>query len=157
LALALNQPQRASQAYQEALRLNPADWSAMAGLAGILVAQKRFPKAQRWLDRALVAGGPEAPIWETWGRLMQAQGDWSLAARYYREAVGADPSWWKPHYDLAEVALHAHRVREASRQLRSALAENPGSSQAWLLLQTLPGAFKRLPADSRSGGPERAG
>jgi len=141
LAASLGRSSLARSAYQRAVELNPGGWSAMDGLAQLDVASKHYIQAARWLERAMAAGGPEAPTWQIWGSMAQAEGNWSLATRYYHQAEVADPAWWQPHYDLARAALRRHRVAFAGRQLRAALADDPGSSQAWLLLQSLPSAL----------------
>lgn len=138
LAKSLGRAKLAAQAFSRAIRLNPASWASMDGLAGLSLSQGRYRVAVRWLERALAAGGPEALTWQEWGQVAEAQGNWPLAGRYYREAQAAAPSWWRPHYDLAELAMHRGQIGRARRELRIALVTNPGSSQAWLLLQSLP-------------------
>ncbi len=129
----------AVSAYRRALAVNPADWRALDGLAALEVGAHQYALAQRWLKRSLMAGGPQALTWELSGELQQAEGNATLAIRFYRQAMVADPAWWKPHYDLAVMALRQGKVVAASDQLRSALNRNPTSAQAWLLLQRLPG------------------
>ena len=126
-------------AYRRALAINPADWMALDGLAALDVNTHKYALAQNWLAQAMTAGGPQALTWEVSGELQQAEGDSTLATRFYRQAMVADPSWWKPHYDLAVLAYRKGKVVAAENQLRSALNRDPASSQAWLLLEKLPG------------------
>ncbi len=139
LAAHVGDDRMALTAYRRALTINPADWMALDGLAAFDVGTHKYTLAQSCLERAMTAGGPQALTWEISGELQQAEGNWALAARFYRQAMVADPSWWKPHYDLAVMAYRRGKLVAAGNQLRSALNRDPASSQAWFLLEKLPG------------------
>ncbi|CAB1128748.1 TPR_REGION domain-containing protein [Candidatus Hydrogenisulfobacillus filiaventi] len=138
LALKAGQPVLAQQAVAAVLARHPADAEARVLQAQLAERAGDRAAAVRALEAALLAGGPQGPVYEAWGRLYQAEGRWNLAAAYYLDAQAAAPGWWRPPYDLAVVAVHQGRTARAVTDLKAALADNPLAGAAWTLLDRLP-------------------
>ncbi|SMC06551.1 Tfp pilus assembly protein PilF [Sulfobacillus thermosulfidooxidans DSM 9293] len=138
LALSTHHLRTASTAFHEALSHDPTNWTAYVGLGQAAIAQHQPNLAQVDATKALEFGGPQGPVFDLDGQVNQLKGNWNNAATFYRDAIAANPNWWQGYYDLAVVEVHWGEVSLAEQNLRQALSDNPGSSSAWLLLQSLP-------------------
>lgn len=155
MAVAAGDGSEARRAFRGALHVNPAAWQAWDGLALEDVAHGRYLEATVDIRRALAIAGPQGETYEAFGRLAESQRNLVAARRYFLDAAQTDPGWWRPHYDLARLDLQARRPGRAGAQLRAALSDDPGSAEAWLLLQRLPTAMKAWARQAASKRPRR--
>lgn len=140
LSLSTHHLTQAEMAFHQALKHNGASWQAYVGLGQVALDRHDVKNAQVDARQALAFGGPEGPVFDLDGHINQMLGNWKNAASFYRNAIASNPSWWQGYYDLAVVEVHWGETASAEANLRQALTDNPESSQAWLLLQSLPQA-----------------
>jgi len=146
--LALEEGQRAlaEKVFQSALAHHPGDWVAATGLATLDIGERRWTAAARLLRQALLWGGPEGLIYDTWGQYYWASGNAATAAAYYADAASANPAWWQPYYHLAEVELKLGQTQEALSNLQQAISLAPGEGKVWHLYRAVAATVPPTPS-----------
>jgi len=123
----------ARMALETALRLNPANTSALRSLAALQTAEGRFPDAMKTWQKIVDAGALTFADLPTYARLAAETQDWEITKRLVDATkVGGSPAL--PHllqaelssirgdHDDAERSLRAAYSLEGGRETRSALA-----------------------------------
>src|SRR5262249_33292637 len=144
-------PQRAVAAFERVLQLDP-ELSAMPAsrklfwnqLADDLIECGRIEDAGRYLDRALAAG-PNAELIDLIGYTHFLRGDLEAAERLYRQAAEMDATLYRPHLNLAKLALQQRRQDEALQQLDQARQLAP---RRYGVLYSLALLYKQLGRDA---------
>ncbi|MDA8193344.1 MAG: tetratricopeptide repeat protein [Thermaerobacter sp.] len=140
MAQAMGSLATAQRYYQRALAINPGTWQAWDGQAQIAMQWHEDTAAETDVQRALLAGGPEGPTFDMFGRLAMQAGQWQTAATYFRDAQSANPGWWQGYYDLAQVDFHWGETARGQSALHSALNADPTQAKVFQLLESYPTA-----------------
>lgn len=130
---------QAAAAFRHALALNPGSWMAWDGLGLLAVSGQAWQKAWSDAERALTAGGQQAPTLDLMGRVLYGQGDANDALTYFTDAEEIESTWWQSYYDAGRAELALGNRRSALKDLNRATALNPGAGQAWQLAQAVKG------------------
>ena len=93
--------ERAIEAYQQALELNPQAAGALVNLGTIYYRQRRFPEAEQHYLEA-IAADPGYPLAQfNLGNLCDEQGRMEEAVEHYRRALTLNPNYADAHFNLA--------------------------------------------------------
>jgi tetratricopeptide (TPR) repeat protein len=119
-------PQRAVASFEQVLRLDP-EFREMPASRQLfwdqftddLIECGRIEDAGRFLEQALAAG-PNAELTDRLGYTYFLRGDLDEAGRCYRRAAESDRSLYRPHLNLAKLALQRRDRDEALRELNQA-------------------------------------
>ncbi len=84
----------------------------------------RIEDAGRHIERAL-ADGQDADLMDELGFIYFLRGDLEEARRCYRQAIEWDPSFYRPHLNLAKLDIQLRRREDALRELNQARALAP--------------------------------
>ena len=113
---ALGDTPAAQSAFEQALKLDPRDFTANLYLGAIKLKQRDLDTARPMLELALQLQ-PNSPM----ARLQMAKldgmtGKYSEAAGTLEELEKADPSWLDPHVELAAIYYKLHRPDDGQRE-----------------------------------------
>ena len=126
------------QAYQEAIRLDPACARAYAGLATAYLAMAHsdsppddvFPLARAAAMQALKIDPDSAEAWTARGRQLQlGEWDWAGSEQALRRAVALNPSLADAHFALAHLLVTTGRFAPGLAAARTARELDPLSPQ----------------------------
>jgi tetratricopeptide (TPR) repeat protein len=93
--------ERAVEAYQKVLELNPSAAGALVNLGTIYYRQRRFDEAEKYYVRAIEAD-PLYPLAQfNLGNLFDEQGRWKEAHDHYKRALALNPQYGDAHFNLA--------------------------------------------------------
>jgi tetratricopeptide (TPR) repeat protein len=135
-------------AFGEALRRNPKDSRALAGLARCSGRLGRYEAALSWYDQALAQTPNDARLWSGRAIALYRRGDLPQAAASFRRAVEIDPRYAAAWRNLGVVLAKLGQPTEAARAYRRALAANPHDERARRLLERVePNPRPPLPED----------
>ena len=128
--MAMAQPHRAAEAYQEALQADQDRQSSALRLAESLLQGRRFAHAVEACDWLLARWPADATAWIVRGNACYALGDLEDAARCYGAAGDADPGLAEAH-DNQGLALAALGRPDAAVEAHArAIAARPGFALA---------------------------
>jgi tetratricopeptide (TPR) repeat protein len=124
-------PDKAESAYREAVRLMPDDDLPLDRLAGLLVAQRRYPEAEQ-LSRQLVSMAPdESRTWANHGVTLRGIGKHDEAKSVLEKAIQLDPRYAFAWHHLGHVLSDLKRPKEAEEAFRKAIELDPKDGCAW--------------------------
>jgi tetratricopeptide (TPR) repeat protein len=113
----------ASKDYEEAVRRDPFNRSAMLGWARTLAQHHQYDE-QKFL--AAYQANPSSPrLLVDWGSALAAAGHRDLARKKYERARQLNPSWPIPYYSLGKLAAEQKEYRQALDQYAEALRRDP--------------------------------
>jgi len=122
--------------YTRALELNPSDVDAITGLATAQLDMGKTAEAEETLNKALQRLPRAAVLYQAYGAMLlwgegrdnpEIEG---RALQLLRQAEALDPSLAEPHYQLGKWALREGNLRDASRELETAVKLDPDSSKS---------------------------
>lgn len=90
--LALNAPDKARSAFQEAVRLDPASPNALLGQARMAVGDKQFDTAQELASRVQKDHPNNGDAWAVLGEIARLKGDYPRAKQNFDKAVDLSPT-----------------------------------------------------------------
>ena len=115
------QLEEAERAYNEALRVNPMDRSAMNNLVVLYEQMERHSEAERWLVRLRRYRNRNPYYHESLGEEALAAGDLDAAYEHYREAWRLQPQDGRLAYSLGLVQSQRGNLKAAEKLLRQAV------------------------------------
>jgi tetratricopeptide (TPR) repeat protein len=148
LALELGHWRLAASTFEAALKLHPTDWVAAVGLGRVGIRHHDWQAALRNLHNALLWGGPRGPVYDAFGEYYWRKLNYAAAGYYYADAQSADPGWWQPYYDLAQVDLKLGEPSAALNNLATALRLSPTQSEVFQQYQEVKQSMARPTAQS---------
>lgn len=113
----------AAEAYAIAVKLDPTDFLARAGLAQALERLGRFDAAMAEVDRVLALAPDHALSRLQKGRLLERIGDDTKAIEQYRHALAAEPSYTEARFLLANSLMRRGRAAAAASEYEVAASE----------------------------------
>jgi len=117
LALEARDPERAIEAYRNAIAADATNLDARINLGLLLHEAKRLPEAGRAYSDALQACGPDPVLLYNLGVLLEDLGSLDEASRAYRAAIWGDPDMADAHYNLALLYGRIGKTKEAIRHM----------------------------------------
>jgi tetratricopeptide (TPR) repeat protein len=107
----------AQQFFQQAVKLDPKNANAVAGVALGYLAERKVELARETAQRALELDPNAADALRTLGNIALSANDYAGAERYYKRAIAAEPGYSKSHNRLARLLLQTGRFDEARQQM----------------------------------------
>jgi predicted Zn-dependent protease len=117
LALEADSRERALEAYERALALDPEHLAARINLGRLLHEAGRLPDAERVYRDGIARAGNDAVLWFNLGVLLEDRGRGDEAIAAYESALRADPRFADCHYNLALAYESAGNARGAIRHM----------------------------------------
>ncbi len=142
--LANNQPDKAKQLYDDALKLNPKNVNALLGSARILMQDKEHPnRALFALKQVLQITQSNPMVFDHLGEVYHQTANhidgehprlqrwlYQWAEYYYRIAIEVNPKRFFPWFQLGQVYYQLTEFEKASTAYCNALLINPNSPEA---------------------------
>lgn len=122
--------QEAVEAYEKAVKLDPASAGAWLNLGTIHFNARLWAPAERFYRKALEADPGYALAHFNLGNLYDERGEWALAVRHYSEAIRLNGSYADAHYNLALLYQNRGKVMDAVRHWSAYLKLDPQSQWA---------------------------
>lgn len=116
---------------RHALEFDPAFVPALRALSELEVAAGRFAEARRWLERALVATGPDPDLCFQLGNIALNLGEPSRALALYREAETLETATPELRFNIGLAYLFMGESDQAENILTHLSIEQPASAQVW--------------------------
>jgi tetratricopeptide (TPR) repeat protein len=117
LALEADSRERAQEAYERALSLDPGHLAARINLGRLLHEAGRLPDAERVYRDGVARAGKDAVLWFNFGVLLEDMGRGDEAVAAYESSLRADPRFADCHYNLALAYEAAGNARGAIRHM----------------------------------------
>ena len=134
LALALEQRDKAREAYARALQIDPDDPIAHAGMGKALAAQGELAAARKQMETALLQLDSDASLQYEYGSLLRRMGNSDAALQAFRKAVKLDSKDPRYRTRLGGILVERGALEEAEEQLREAVAMNDRHAEALYFL-----------------------
>jgi tetratricopeptide (TPR) repeat protein len=129
--------ERATAAYNELLKVEPANGKAAVGLAAIKAEQGDSKAAEDTLIRAAQEPQAEREVLYALGDLTGAAGRDGEATEWFHKASASDPFWGKPLYRLGLSAMNSGDPSAAAKFMEQVIRVDPASPEAALARTTL--------------------
>jgi tetratricopeptide (TPR) repeat protein len=114
--------------FETAVRLDGARYEALAGISGILIDQKNFPQAGRFLSRALNYEKNYDQMWSNYGNLLLHFDMYGKGYDVFKKAIALNPANVKAQNGWGVVLLENDRLDQAKVLFDSLVRENPTTS-----------------------------
>jgi tetratricopeptide (TPR) repeat protein len=124
-------PDKASAAYEQALRLDGKSLPTLQSLALALQKQGEATKSRQVLDQALQISPKEPNILYQYGLLNAKQGKLGDALSNLQQALSIDPDIPEGYFNLANLLLQMGKAQEAESALVTALSIDPYDAAAY--------------------------
>jgi tetratricopeptide (TPR) repeat protein len=135
----------AQSAYEEALRVDPANGRVIVNLAQCYLKSRQVRKAEELLAARLATHSDDAAARLVMARVQIRQGALGPAAEALRVVVAAQPDNLVARYNLGFVAYRSRLYDEAETHLRAAIALRPDHAESHYTLGLTSLARGRLP------------
>ena len=120
---------QAEQEYKQALALDSRSTDAVMGLANIYMHGRRFPEAEQYLRKLLVANADSASLHTQLGRVLAAEGKTDAAIAELQAGLKLAPSDDAAQRDLADVYVAAGKNDLAEAAYRALLVAHPDEAE----------------------------
>ncbi|MBS1832662.1 MAG: tetratricopeptide repeat protein [Acidobacteria bacterium] len=111
--------QKAYDAYNKAIELNPADAGYINNYALLLAKGKKFPEAKEQLTKAATLDPPNAgKYYFNLGALLVNAGNYGEAESVFKQAITADPNYAEAHYQYG-MCLIAKATTTADGKMKA--------------------------------------
>ncbi len=119
------QREKAIEAYQKALALDPGMAAAHANLVGAYGRRGEFGKAEAHYRAALASDPNLEELHNNWGVVQAMQENPAAAADAFRKALGLNPQSAEAHANLGTALLQMGEGKAAAAHFESALSNDP--------------------------------
>lgn len=140
-----DKPGKALQAYQQALKMGPADADIFNKIGDVYLYQNDRKEAVRFFLKAIEAGPGYgyAMAHHNIGNILIDSGEIDKAIVYLQKAIQIEPYFFKTHNSLAIAFLHKQQPDKAIMHLQTALDINPNYTTAQKNLDSVKKHFSR--------------
>ncbi len=121
---------KALASYQEVLKGDPSNERAKLQIGMTYLEKGDIPAADTALTEASLVPGASREVFYNLGEVKFAKNEPDEAAKYYQKAFDTDPSWGKPLFKLALVALNKGDKAGAVSYMEKVIAADPTSQEA---------------------------
>ena len=125
--LGLNEPDKASQLFNEALKAAPNSASAHLGLARIAASKGGMDNALSEIENALKLAPTDRDAWLMKADLLRLKNQPEAALAAYREALKSDPTNAAAHLSIASIYLASNKPTDAQQEIEAARKLNPNN------------------------------
>ncbi len=125
--LALNEPAKAKEAFEAALKAKPDDSAALLGLAGHAMASGDAAAGEGFLADALAKDGKNPDVWMFKGMLAGRQGKSADALVAYDQVLALKPAHRSAHIEKAYLQIGMGKFDEAKASIDAARKNTPNS------------------------------
>jgi tetratricopeptide (TPR) repeat protein len=120
----------AAQAFQNTLRLDPANEFARISYLNTLIVLEDYSRAEPVAQAYLRQEPHNFDAVYLAGAVKQGLGDYLAAERLLRQAITLESAHYGAHYRLGQISARLGHLPEAREQLQRAIQLKPGSSEA---------------------------
>src|SRR5712692_9950577 len=113
--------EKAVEAYNRAVELNPSAAGALVNLGTIYYRQRKYEEAERQYERAIAVDSNYPLAHYNLGNLYDEQGDLTRAEQHYLTALRLNPSYADAHFNLALLAERTGDFLKAMRHWKNYL------------------------------------
>jgi Flp pilus assembly protein TadD len=117
-------------AYNELLKTDPNNDKAIVGVGMTNLEKGDLKAAEETLTKAAEGPKPSREVFYNLGEVKFAKGSTDEAAALYQKAMATDPSWGKPIFKLALVALNKGDKEGTIKMMEQVIAADPTSAEA---------------------------
>src|SRR5258708_5088526 len=117
-------------AYNDLLKVDPSNDKAIVGLGMTNLEKGDLKAAEDTLTRAAQGPKPTREVFYNLGELKFSKGQTDEAATWYQKASDLDPTWGKPIFKLALVALNKGDKDGTIRMMEKVVSSDPTSPEA---------------------------
>src|SRR3954463_9960174 len=117
-------------AYNELLKADPNNDRAKVGLGMTNLEKGDLAAADETLSTAAQGPQPSREVFYNLGEVKFAKGQTEDAAKWYQKAADLDPTWGKPVFKLALVAINKGDKDTAKKLLDKVIQVDPSSPEA---------------------------
>jgi tetratricopeptide (TPR) repeat protein len=121
---------KALASYQEVLKGEPSNERAKLQIGMTYLEKGDIPAAEIALTEAAAVPGASREVFYNLGEVKFAKNEPDEAAKMYQKAFDTDPSWGKPLFKLALVALNKGDKAGAVQYMEKVIAADPTSQEA---------------------------
>jgi tetratricopeptide (TPR) repeat protein len=121
---------KAIAAYNDLLKSEPQNGKAQVGLAMATLEKGDRRGAEQMLTEAAATPGADREVLFNLAEFKRTGNQTDEAIAWYEKAAGADTSWGKPFYRIAELAINKGDKAAAAKALTQALAVDPTAPEA---------------------------
>jgi tetratricopeptide (TPR) repeat protein len=111
--------------FETAVKLDGTRYEALAGISGILIDQKNYPQAGRYLSRALLYEKKYDKMWSNYGNLLLHFDMYGKGYDVFKKAIALNPTNVKAQNGWGVVLLEDDRLDQAKVLFDSLVKENP--------------------------------
>jgi len=129
-----DQPAKAIEANQHALRINPEYAEAWNNLGVAYNVASQSAKAIEAYQQALRINPENAGTWYNLGIAYNKVGQSAKASEAYQQAVRINPEYAEAWYNLGNAYRNVGQSAKASEAYQQAVRINPGDAEAWIQL-----------------------
>ena len=120
--------QLASQYYQQAIKLNPLNWSAYHQLGEVFQAQQQWSQATKCYQQTIAINPESSGSYYSLGKIQVKLGQWQSALKCFQKAAKVEPNNADIQHNLGEVFTHETMWVDARAAYQKAIAINPDNS-----------------------------
>ncbi len=117
----------ATEAFTQALAIDPDFAAAYFGLGYGLLVQEAYEEAGNYYEQGLLVDDANAAAWNNLGTIYTALERWDEAVTCYESALQIDPAYANAHYNLGNVYKESGQPSDASACYRRAFI----STRSW--------------------------
>jgi Tfp pilus assembly protein PilF len=121
---------KALASYQEVLKGEPSNERAKLQIGMTYLEKGDIPAAETALTEAAAVPGASREVFYNLGEVKFAKNEPDEAAKMYQKAFDTDPSWGKPLFKLALVALNKGDKEGAVQYMEKVIVADPTSQEA---------------------------
>ncbi len=120
--------QMAEQEYKNAIKIDPTHSEIHNNLALLLIKLNRFDQAETELKKVLLYGNQgDRDVYENFGLLYDAKGDYDKAIEYYNKTISLNPKKATAYNKLAVTYIKSGKVKEGTDLLMLSIKRFPGN------------------------------
>lgn len=131
----IDEPDLADKSFRNAIRVAPNEAAVLNSYAVYLCGKQRFSQAERFFTRAArnpLYATPAAALTNA-GVCMRSKPDIDAAERYFREALGVDPSFAEALIQLADLKMESGNLLSARAFLQRLLSASKPTAESLML------------------------
>ena len=137
VALAENKPEEALASFENALRVDATNFTALNGIVTLYARSKETPKAHARVDQALSAYPNVAWLHFLKGQVYGYEANGSAAEASLRRALELDPNYLPAYSSLAALFINSKQSDRAIEEYKKILAIRPDNATVYTLIGML--------------------
>jgi tetratricopeptide (TPR) repeat protein len=132
--MTLGLPKQAAAFYEEAWRINPADYESWYGWAHACETWGDLPSIVAAYEAYAATCEPTAKILINWGRALELSGENERALACYTEAIRQDEAEANAYFNAGDLLYKLGQFQDAAHLYQTGLRHQPNHAQGWFVL-----------------------